>query len=43
MAHCPVCNLGVDDVDEHVKKEAEKGDESHKKAAEMGGHEGHNH
>lgn len=46
MAHCPVCNMGVDDVDSHTMEEAKKGDKPHKEAVEKMGqdeHIGHNH
>lgn len=34
MAHCPVCNADVEDVDEHATEEAQKGDQPHKEAVE---------
>ncbi len=35
MPHCPVCNIEADDVMDHTKEEAEKGDDKHKQAMEM--------
>lgn len=31
---CPICNMDVPDLAEHTKREADRGDEAHRKARE---------